>query len=355
MKILIIAPYPFDCAASQRFRFEQYLSAMEKRGFSFVMSSFFDKKTWDIIYKPGHFLPKIFGLLLGYLRRFYDVLRVFQFDFVLIHREDSPFGLPIFTWLFAKVFRKKIIYDFDDAIWIPNASDSNDFVSFLKRYANTATICRWAYKISCGNDYLCTYASQFNANVFFIPTVLDTDHYHNLTKNYTHEKLIIGWTGSHSTIKFLDEIFTVLQKLEQEGYPFEFRVISDQAPTFKLKSMKFVPWNKKNEITDLLAFDIGIMPLSDDEWARGKCGFKALQYMSLGIPAMVSPVGVNTQIVDDGINGIICSNKEDWYHSFIKIMQDRSILERLGSASRDKIIRKYSVQAHTENFFGLFS
>ena len=107
----------------------------------------------------------------------------------------------------------------------------------------------------------------------------------------------------------MDEIFTVLQKLEQEGYPFEFRVISDQAPTFKLKSMKFVPWNKKNEITDLLAFDIGIMPLSDDEWARGKCGFKALQYMSLGIPAMVSPVGVNTQIVDDGI---VASTTQDF-------------------------------------------
>jgi glycosyltransferase involved in cell wall biosynthesis len=121
-----------------------------------------------------------------------------------------------------------------------------------------------------------------------------------------------------------------------------------------LKSLKYVKWSKETEIDDLLEFNIGIMPLTDDLWAKGKCGFKALQYMSLGIPAIVSPVGVNTSIVDDGINGMVCHNAKEWELALEKSMTDRNLSSILGKEARKKVETQYSVLSNSENFIRLF-
>ena len=168
------------------------------------------------------------------------------------------------------------------------------------------------------------------------------------------QKFVIGWTGSHSTTRYLNEIVEVLKKLEGK-FNFELQVIADIAPDIELKSFRFIKWNKEHEINDLLAFNIGIMPLKDDPWAAGKCGFKALQYMALGIPALVSPVGVNTKIVDDGINGFICKTPEDWKNAIEKLIQDHALLMEMAQNTRKKIEENYSVKSNTANFLNLFS
>lgn len=354
MKILFIAPYPPGIAPSQRFRFEQYLEALDKKGWQYDYAPFINFKTWEILHKSGRFFRKAMGILSAFIRRIQLVSRLKEYDYVFIHREASHIGPPIFEWLISKVFKKKIIYDFDDAIWLPNYSVHNRHFHWLKYYQKVHSIIKMSYKVGAGNIYLADFAKKKNSKVVVNPTTIDTDGYHNEVKNQLTEKIIIGWTGTLTTTRYLLPVIPILKKLE-EKYDFEFHVIANENPQFELKSLRFIPWQKETEIEDLLQFNIGLMPLEDDKWAKGKCGFKALQYMALGVPALVSPVGVNTQIVDDRINGYICSNEEDWFSALEELITDPLKRTEMGKAARKKVEENYSVKSNTENFLNLFS
>lgn len=353
MKILFIVPYPTDKAPSQRFRFEQYYQLLNEKGIEYDIKPFLSNEIWDILYLPGRFAKKALGILGGLFKRFFLLFKLKEYDYIFIHREATPIGPSFFEYFASRWLKKKIVYDFDDAIWIPNYSEANSFFSFLKGYGNVHKICSYAYKISCGNEFLCDYAKQFNTNVVYNPTTIDTNNYHNRVKDQTGDEFVIGWTGSHSTIRYIGEIIPVLAKLEKK-YAFTFRVISDLRPEFELKSLEYVKWKKESEIEDLLGFNIGIMPLVNDKWANGKCGFKALQYMSLGIPALVSPVGVNSRIVDHGLNGFICDSPEEWETAIETLLLNRETLGEMSKQTRKKIIDHYSVKSNSDNFIELF-
>ena len=356
MRILFLVPYPSGRAPSQRFRFEQYFDALTAHGHTYRLAPFISVATWNILYQPGRSTKKARGILAGFARRLLLLLSVPTYDFVFVHREAAPIGPPVFEWLIAKVLRKKIIYDFDDAIWLANTSDANKMAAGVKWHHKVTYTCRWAYKNSCGNTYLANYARQFNLVTVVNPTTIDTVHLHNQVRDQTAPgRLVIGWTGTHSTLKYLDQVVPVLAKLEAEGLDFEFRVISNQSPILPLRSLIFLPWNKDTEITDLLGFHIGLMPLEDDLWAKGKCAFKALQYMALGIPALVSPVGMNTEVVQHGQNGFVCATPADWEASLRQLLGDAGLRQRLGQTARQTIEQRYSVRANTANFLALFS
>jgi glycosyltransferase involved in cell wall biosynthesis len=326
---------------------------MEQEGITYEVSSFIDQKAWKILYQPGHLFQKFTALFRGYVRRINDILRLSRFDVVFIHREASPFGLPVFEWLITKVFKKYTVYDFDDAIWVPNASETNSGLTMLfKRFKNAEDTCRWASVVSVGNSYLAEFASKLNQRVVINPTTIDTDEHHNTLTDHGNARFVIGWTGSHSTLKYLNEIYPILERLERK-YDFEFHVICDIAPKSDLKCIRFVKWNKESEIDDLLKFNVGIMPLPDDIWSKGKCGFKALQYMALGIPAVVSNVGVNAEIVDHGKNGYICQTSEEWYTYLEKMLSDPKLVMDLSLHTRDKIVENYSVKSNSRNFLSL--
>jgi glycosyltransferase involved in cell wall biosynthesis len=356
MNILFLVPYPQGEAPSQRFRFEQYFDKLEEEGIAYTVLPFLDEQTWHILYKPGQQFNKARGIIKGFVRRIKMLSTVSKYDFVFIHREASPIGPPIFEWIIAKLLKKRIIYDFDDAIWIPNTSESNRIAAKLKWHHKVADICKWSYKISCGNGFLKSYALNFNANAIYNPTTLDTEKLHNpnINAKYSNPKPVIGWTGTHSTLKYLMPIVPVLQKLEQE-INFEFCVIANKNPELPLKSFRFILWNKETEISDLQRFDVGLMPLTDDRWSNGKCGFKALQYMSLGIPALVSPVGVNADIVDHAINGYVCRNEQEWYESLREVLINPLQNKKLGDKARQKVVEFYSTQANCDNFLALFT
>ena len=296
------------------------------------------------------------GILGGFARRLVLLFSVPKYDFVFIHREAAPVGPPVFEWLIARVLRKKIIYDFDDAIWLANTSEANKIAAGVKWHHKVADICKWAYKVSCGNAYLANYAQQFNPQAIVNPTTIDTVHLHNQVRDQAVPgRLVIGWTGTHSTMKYLDQIVPVLARLEAEGLEFEFRVISNQPPGLPLQSLVYLPWRKETEIADLLGFHIGLMPLEDDLWAKGKCAFKALQYMALGIPPLVSPVGMNTEVVQHGQNGFVCATAPEWEASLRRILADAGLRQQLGAAARATIEQRYAVVANTPNFLALFS
>ena len=299
-------------------------------------------------------MNKALALFKGFLRRIKALLTVGKYNFIFIHRESTPVGPPVIEWILAKVLGKRIIYDFDDAIWIANSSESNRFFAPLKFHGSLFSICRWSYKISAGNEYLKNAVLPYNEKVIVNPTTIDTVNLHNILASHDNELTVIGWTGSHSTNKYLNSIVDVIRRLK-EKHQFKLMVISDEAPSIDAELIEFVKWNKEHEIEDLLKINIGIMPLTHDPWSEGKCGFKALQYMSLGIPAVVSPVGINEEIVDDGINGYICHNEQEWFDKLSYLIENRRIIKSLGLAARNKIEAQFSVDSNTSNFINLFT
>jgi glycosyltransferase involved in cell wall biosynthesis len=357
-KILFLVPYPLGESPSQRFRFEQYFPILLKGGYQFDVQTFLDTSNWKLFFQPGRPIQKTAALLKGFARRWIVPFHALSYDYIFIHRETTPLGPPVLEWILAKILRRKIIYDFDDAIWLTDRKNESILLKIAKWRSKVSSICAWSYKVSCGNDYLCSYARKFNNNVHFIPTTIDTEHVHNreLVKSpdRVEGKISIGWTGSHSTLKYLLDLEPVLKKIETEFPDLEIVVIADRKPEMELRSLHFVPWNKNSEAADLMKIDIGIMPLPDDEWAKGKCGFKALQYMSLGIPSVVSPVGVNTTIVKEGVNGYLASTHEQWIKALKTLMADQDLRKRMGESGRKTIIDRYSVISNSASFISLF-
>jgi len=359
LSVHFVVPYPINTAPGQRFRFEQYLKFLDAEGFTIRFSSFVDLSSYKILYQGENPVRKLSTIVVGFFKRFLLLPVLLKADYVFLFREAAPVGPPIFEWIIAKILSKKIIYDFDDAIWLTDKTSESMFEKALRWRTKVRLICKWSYKISCGNEYLCNFAHQYNKNVILIPTTIDTEKVHNpALYNAVHrftddEKIIIGWTGSHSTLKYLGAIESVLQNLEMKYQQLEFWVIADKSPQLELKCLRFKPWSLKSEIADLAEFDIGIMPLPDDEWANGKCGFKVLQYMALQIPAIASPVGVNRQIIQSGINGYLCDSLKSWEGHLMELIENKALRNSIGIEARNTVIERYSVLATKNNFIGL--
>jgi glycosyltransferase involved in cell wall biosynthesis len=354
-KVLFLLPYPLRRAPSQRFRAEAFFNKLEENEIAFDTHTFLDESGWEILYQKGSVMRKAAAVVKGFLKRaIYIATRAGAYHYVYIHREAAPLGPPVFEWMLRFLFRRKIIYDFDDAIWIPNVSGTNGLARFAKSFWKVGSVCRWSYKIAAGNDYLAAYARRFNSNVFVIPTNVNMTDRYNRMKHHNSGPVVIGWTGSHSTLKYLDLILPVLRKLEKK-YTFTFLVICDERPTFQLASLQYRPWNSKTEIEDLMQIDIGLMPLEDDPWSEGKCGFKIIQYLALGIPAVASPVGVNKTIIEEGRNGFLCTTEEEWCTRIELLMHNPALRGQLGEAGRRKMQQQFSIDAHAGNFISLFS
>ncbi len=355
VKVLFIVPYPARHAPSQRFRVELFEPELQQAGVEYTLAPFMDEHTWHILYKEGSTVQKALGIVKGYLKRLKTVLfDVPKYDYVFVHREAAPLGPPIFEWMIAKLWRKKMIYDYDDAIWIPNTSAENKLAAMLKAVWKVKRICKWSYKVVGGNEYLCNYARQVNDNVVLIPTCVDMQRHHKGEQVHKEGQVTIGWTGSHSTLFYLDDVIDVLQTIEAK-HNTKFVVIANKEPKLPLKNFEFVKWNEQTEVADLLRMDIGIMPLKADAWSEGKCGFKLIQYLSLGIPAVANPVGVNKTIIDEGTNGYLCTTKEEWLAALEQLIADHHKRATMGNAGKQKMQEQYSIASQKDSFLSLFS
>ncbi len=350
----MIVQYPESISPCQRFRLELYKDTLVKNGFLVTTKPFLNKMGYDIVHRYGFFFKKSMAILKGYIGRLLLLFQIGKYDFILLQREVAPLGPPIFEWICVKLFQKKLIYDFDDAIWLDTVSPQNSLARKFKNARKVNDICKWAYIVSCGNQYLCNYARQYNKNVIYNPTCVDTEKHHNVLANHDVEKVTIAWTGSFSTLKYLELVEGALKKL-QEKYEFDIKIICNEAPSLNLKNVKYIEWNEENEVSELASCQIGLMPLSNDEWSKGKCGFKLIQYLSLGIPAVSSFVGVNKDIIEEGVNGYFAGSDADWYNSIEKLILDVGLRKKMGRAGRKKIAARYSLVSNENNFLNLFS
>ena len=344
-EILFASVHPRGRVPSQRFRFEQYVDFLAEHGFRTQFSSVLHPDEYGIVYGPGREGRKAVIVGRSLLRRVGDLARASSFDIVVVQREVIPLG----TALFESAFRRagaRLVFDFDDAIWLPNASEANRGLARLKRPGKTSTIISLADMVFAGNAYLREYARQFSPRVKLVPTTIDTELYRERAAPVDRERICVGWSGSITSIQYFRLVIPVLRRLRQRfGDRVYFKVIGD--PDFRSKDLDIqgIPWNPATEIDDLRELDIGIMPLPDDEWAKGKCGLKGLQYMALGTPTVMSPVGVNTEIIDDGRNGFLAASADDWFARLSQLVESPSLRQELGRAGRERVVESYSVNS----------
>lgn len=347
-------PYPIGVAPSQRFRVELFLPKLKEEGYSFRLLTFLDKKAWDILYKPGNRGLKAWGTVKGFFRRFDHLFQSTKADYIFIHREATPVGPPIFEWLLTKVFRKKIIHEYDDAIWIPGGEKISWIKKWVKATWKIKHIIKWSYKVAAGNKFLCDYARQYNSSVFLIPTVVNTQQGHFKQRDQQEgNKIVVGWTGTHTTLHNLEVIEGVIPELKKE-VDFDFLVISNKPPQWDFDFI-YKQWELESEQEDLLKMHIGIMPAKQGPWFEGKCGFKLIQYHACGIPAIASPVGVNGLITLHDKTGFIAVDKEEWKKYLKKLIADAPLRSEMGKAGREHIERNYSLHSLFPAFSSLFS
>lgn len=353
--VLLLCPYPAGSVPGQRFRYEQYLEKLRAHGFDFDVESFLDESAMRILYTRGNYLLKTLHVLKGFARRLGMLTRVRDYDFVFLHREASPVGPPVIEWaLFG--LGCKVIYDFDDAIFVAQKSKANPFMPYIRCAWKVGYNARHARVVGVCNPYLVEWVRQRNPRVELIPTTID-ENYHKPSDSSGERRgrPVIGWTGSHSTAKYLDLVRASLLDL-QRRHDFEFRVICDHDPGFpELKNYRFVKWRQETEVEDLSAFDIGLMPVPDGEWERGKVGFKAIQYSGLAMASVVSAAGSGREVVVDGETGYAVANDAaSWTAALERLLADPELRREMGRVARSYILKKYSVGANVANYLRLF-
>lgn len=354
-KVLFITNHRKDRSPGQRFRFEQYLDFLEKNGYEITFSYFLNERDDRLFYSTGNYLQKIRILLKNILLRTWEAITANRYDIIFIFREATVLGTAFFEKWMAKS-KAKLIFDFDDSVWIDNVSEANKNLSFLKNALKTSQIIRVSDVIFAGNQYLADYARQFHTNIKIVPTTIDTIEYQRIYLPEQDETVCIGWSGSITTIQHFRFAIPALTEIKKKyGDKISIKVIGDA--NYKNGELNVISknWNKQDELKELSSFDIGIMPLPNDEWARGKCGLKGLQYMALEVPTVMSGVGVNNEIIQDGINGFLASDMNEWINKISLLVESKEKRKQMGKAARKTVLDKYSVASQKEGYLSLFN
>jgi len=357
-KVLFWVGQETGLVPGQRFRFEQYIPFLEENGIGCEISPLMSKSDNRILYSPGNIFRKAKLLKKAIDKRRDDLrrIRAGEFAAVFVYRD----AIMIRSTYFEQQVKKMgvpMVFDFDDSIWLQDVSDANRLLGWLKNPAKTAKIISLCHTTIAGNQYLQDYASPHNPNTLIIPTTIDTAHYVKKPRlNGSDNGVVtIGWSGSITTLKHFKTSIDVLKTLKQKyNNRICFRVIGDGGYTHQELGITGQWWKADTELEDLSTFDIGIMPLPDDLWSRGKCGLKGLQYMALEIPTVMSPVGVNSDIIQDGQNGFLASSHDQWVEKISMLVESSELREKLGSAGRQTVTDHYSVEANKQKWLSVF-
>jgi glycosyltransferase involved in cell wall biosynthesis len=343
---LALSPVPPE-GAGCRFRVMQYMPALEQAGVSVTVAPFFDAAFFDLVYRRGHHVKKLAAFLRQSVRRLTLLVSRERFDAFFVYREAYPFGPALFETVLSHTGGRPLIYDFDDAIFLSNSSEANRFASALKYPQKVPAIVRRSALVLAGNEYLADYARQFSPSVAVLPTCVDTNVFGpRKSPRPSTAPLVVGWIGTPTTAAYLKPLAASLGRLASR-HAFEVRV-SGSGGTIEFPGVKTVnePWSLDREVELFNTCDIGVYPLTDDEWAKGKCGFKAIQFMACGVPVVAADVGVNKEIIQDGVNGFLASTDAEWEQKIGFLLGDAALRARLGAAGRRTIEERYSLSVH---------
>jgi glycosyltransferase involved in cell wall biosynthesis len=352
-KILFVAPYPVDKAPSQRLKYEQYYQDFRDAGYEVTTSSFIDNKFWKIVYKPGNILQKVVFTLLGYFRRLMDLFSLGKYDVVYVHLWVTPIGPPVFEWLFRK-FSKGLIYDIDDLIFLKPKSKSNPLINWLKSSNKSIYLMKNSDHVITCTPHLDAFVRQYNDKTTDISSTINTEVYRP-RKNYSiKDKLTLGWSGSHSTSKYVYLLKDVFLALKQE-MDFRLLVIGDKDFNIEGLDITAIPWQEATEVHDLSRIDIGLYPLPNEEWVLGKSGLKALQYMALGIPTIATAIGANYRVIEDSISGFLVNSSEEWLEAIRNLALNENLRRKIGIKAAERVENLYSLNANKTIYLSIIN
>jgi glycosyltransferase involved in cell wall biosynthesis len=297
------------------------------------------------VYDPGRLPAKVAITLWGALQRLRDVAAAARCDVVYVLREAFPFGPPLLERALGAA-AGRLVFDFDDAIYMPSLAYSNPLDRF-RDFAKPKKVIGMATRIVVGSEHLRDYALRFARSpehVSVIPTVVDTDVYRP-SERPAGPTLTIGWIGTPRGSSYLRDLVQAAGALCREFPAVAFKFVGAEPFDTGALPVTFKPWRLDDEVGDLQSFDIGVMPLTDDEETRGKCGFKLVQYMSVGIPAVASPVGANRAIVEHGVSGFFAESPDDWLRWLRALVVDPGLRRRLGARGREQAVLRFSRRA----------
>ena len=341
ISILFLTKYTRN-GASSRIRTFQYIPLLQQAGIVVTVAPFLSGKYVSGL-QQGR--KNKLEAARAYFRRLWTLATSRNHDLIWIQYEALPW-LPVWIEQFLLSKRVPYVLDYDDAVFHFYDMHRISWVRKLLGHKHDVLM-RRAAMVCVGNEYLAERARRAGARqVEVIPTVVDLDRYPLIDEhkiNSENDRVpCVGWIGQRSTAAFLLPFNKLFTQLVDEGVA-RFTAIGIDASAMVL-TMESIPWHEESEVADISGFDIGIMPLSDGPFERGKCGYKLIQYMACGLPVVASPVGVNCEIVEHGVNGFLAETPEEWEMALRTLLADPELRIRMGKAGREKVERQYSLQ-----------
>jgi glycosyltransferase involved in cell wall biosynthesis len=310
---------------ASRFRVRQYIDGLKQYGVE--LSEFYPRAGG---YPPEGKWTRPFWAVASLAGRMPDIARSFSYDVTLLQRE------MLSTFLTLEPFTKRPrVLDVDDAIWLNRES------AFARKLAEISD------SVICGNSFLAEYFRRWNANITILPTAVDTKRFVPLEVTSFGDSPVIGWSGNRSGFADLKIAEAPLRTLLTQYPKARLRIMADERPAFDVPAhqLEFVPWSPEIEVQTIQSMDIGIMPLRDTLWSRGKCSYKMLLYMSCGIPVVVSPVGMNAEILELGSIGESANSADDWISALEALISNAKLAASMGEQGRAVVLNRFSIEA----------
>jgi len=354
-RLIVICPFPQDVAAGQRLKYEQYFDHWRENGYDITVSSFMDMPMWRIVYKSGNYAAKVLGTLRGHVRRIRDIFRVSQYDVVYVHMWVTPLGTSFFERA-IRALSKRLVYDIEDNLLLEKSSDVNPFVKVLKGTGKTRFLIEAADHVITSSPVLNDHCLDLNRkkSCTFISSSVDTNRFVPANRYSNDRKVTIGWTGTFSSKSYLDLLRNVFLALK-ERCEFRLLVIGNFQYELAGIDLEVIQWARETEIEDLQGMDIGVYPLSHDEWVLGKSGLKAIQYMAMGLPTVATDVGTTPRIIRHGENGWLVNTEEEWIEALEMMIRDPGLRRRIGVAARNTVLANYSTNVIKSTYLSILN